>query len=348
MKILVTGGCGAVGFHTCSYFKQKGYEVLSVDNLERSKLLGHEVSNSRKYYNSNLLKELGVENIELDISDPSTWNIDFRIKDFQPEAIVHLAAQCGVPTSINNPYRDFTVNTLGTILALEYARKCNAKFIYQSTNKVYPITGGWGLNASKTRWEWSNNSWHKKGFPVVPMDTDGGRTPYGASKFCGDILTQEYHSTYGLQTACFRASCLYGTQQFGFSEQAWIAHFVINTLKGDPVIIYGDGAQTRDCLWIPDLVRLYEAFIHQDKSGVWNVGGGPKFTLSLNECLDLLEDITNKRSKITHGDWRPHDQRTYTSDIRPLEEELKWTPIVNPKEGLEKIVKWAEQNLDIF
>ena len=180
------------------------------------------------------------------------------------------------------------------------------------------------------------------------MDGDGGRTPYGASKFCGDVLTQEYHSTYGLQTACFRASCLYGTQQFGFSEQAWVSHFVINTLKEDPIVIYGDGYQVRDCLWIPDLVRLYEAFINQDKSGVWNVGGGPQNTLSLNECLDLLEDLTGKRSKISYEEWRPHDQRIYTSDTRELERELKWVPKVSLREGLRRVIEWAETILDVF
>jgi len=343
MKVIITGGCGAVGVHACSYFKGQGHEVISVDNLERSSLLGHDVNPTRKHYNELDLSRLGVPNLKLDVSKQETWNALPTA-----DSIIHLAAQTGVPTSIERPMRDYEVNSTGTMFALEHARRSGAKFIYQSTNKVYPITGGWRLNASKTRWEWSNNSWQKNGFPVIPMDGAGGRTPYGASKFCGDVLTQEYHSTYGLQTACLRASCLYGTQQFGFSEQAWLSHFVINTLKGYPIVIYGGGAQVRDCLWIPDLVVAYESFLLGNKSGVWNIGGGPQNTLSLNECLDLLEKLTGKRSKITHEGWRPHDQRIYSSDIRPLLSDLNWKPTVSPEEGIQKVIDWVKPNLAIF
>jgi len=343
MRIIVTGSCGLVGFNTCRYLSGKGHDIFAIDNLERSDLLGHEVSPARKYYNETELSKLGIHNIRWDISDERTWD---RIKE--ADAIIHLAGQCGVPTSIANPKRDFEINTVGTFLGLECARRTGAKFILASTNKVYPIHEGWHLEDK--RWRWTYDSWHKYGIPIT-FSSAGikSRTPYGASKYAADILVQEYGKTYGLQTACFRMSCIYGENQMGFAEQGWAAHFVIATLKDQPIQIFGDGYQVRDMLWVEDLIKAYESFINKDTGpAVYNIGGGPDFTLSLNECLDIIEKVTGKRSQVTYHDWRPADQRVYTSDILPTQLDLDWRPTIAPLEGLERLVKWATPILDIF
>jgi len=343
MDIIVTGAAGLVGFNACKYFQQQGHAVLGIDNLERSTLLGHSVSPARKFYNATALAELGIHCIRGDVSEQDTW-----LEVPSADAIVHLAGQCGVPTSIANPRRDFEINTIGTFNALEFARKHNSKFIYASTNKVYPIHDGWCLNNDEKRWEWTNATLHFNGFPVTAMDKSG-RTPYGASKYAGDILVQEYGDIFGLRTACFRMSCIYGPNQFGFEEQGWATWFAIATLKGLPITIYGDGCQVRDMLWVEDLIKAYESFlVNNIKSGVWNIGGGPEFTIALNECLDVLADITGKRSPVVYKDWRPSDQRIYTSGIGSTKKDLNWQPTVTPREGLEKVVKWAEPLLDIF
>jgi CDP-paratose 2-epimerase len=102
-------------------------------------------------------------------------------------------------------------------------------------------------------------------------------------------------------------------------------------------------------LFVEDLVRAYNIYAQSNiHHKVWNIGGGPKFTLSLNECLDHLEDITGKRSKVHYHDWRPSDQKVYTSDIRNLYEDLAWEPNIKPRKGLERIVKWVEPILEVF
>lgn len=348
MKVLVTGGCGMIGFHIARYYRNEGHDVVIMDNLERSRLLGHEVDPRRKYYNKDKLVEMGCTWWSLDISNRSHWS--YVTDDF--DAIFHMAAQCGVPTSIEGPVRDFEVNTTGTIHMLEHARKCNARVVYASTNKIYPIHGGWYLDRNEDRWRWMDRRSDKYGFStelgrILPEDS---RTPYGNSKLMGEMLCREWHHTYGVPVGCFRMSCIYGDHQFGFEEQGWATWFAIATLKGEPINIYGDGRQVRDMLWVGDLVRAYNAFIVSGTVdfGVWNMGGGVHNTLSLNESLELLAVTTGRRSPVVHGDWRPSDQRIYTSDIRPVKNDLNWRPTVSPEKGLKRVVEWAKDNLEVF
>jgi len=361
MKILVTGGCGMIGFHVANFYNDKGDDVVVIDNFARSKLLGYEVSDARRLFNANKLQRRGVAVWERDVADRgvSVGGEYYRRglnenpitgEGFEPDVIFHMAAQTSVPTSIANPFADFRANTVGTFRVLELARECDARVVYASTNKVYPLHDGWELNEKKKRWEWSGLQSHLHGFPVTACDNQGPRTPYGVSKFTGDLMCQEWHHIYGVPTGIFRMSCIFGDHQFGFEEQGWATWFAIATLKGLPINIYGDGMQVRDMLWVGDVVKAYDAFAISEAvtHGVWNTGGGTKFTLSLLECLDILEEITGKRSEITFNDWRPSDQRIYTSDIRPLEKTFGWEPKVSPKEGLTKVVEWAEPILEVF
>src|SRR3989304_7021372 len=113
-----------------------------------------------------------------------------------------------------------------------------------------------------------------------------GHTPYGVSKYVGDIYVQEYAHIYGMKTGVFRMSCIYGARQFGFEDQGWVAWFVIATLKNKPITIYGDGKQIRDCLYVGDLVRAFDAAIHRIETAqgqIFNVRGGAPNTTSLFE-----------------------------------------------------------------
>lgn len=353
MKVLVTGACGLIGYNTCHYYWSLGDEVWGIDNLERSKLLGHEVNAERAYFNYHALRKMGVTLIKRDISLEETWN---NLPSDGFDLIVHLAGQCGVPTSIENPRRDFEVNAIGTFNVLEYVRKTGkGRVVYASTNKVYPLHSGWIKNQGSNRWEWCADSWHTHGFPKegelnYPDNFGGARTPYGTSKYVGDLLMQEYHFTYGIPTAVFRMSCIYGPNQFGFEEQGWATWFVIAALKNLPITIFGDGDQVRDMLYVKDVVRAYDAFARSEtcNHGVWNIGGGPKNTLSLRECLDFLHTELKTDLNVTFEDWRPSDQRVYTSDIRALELDLGWKPNVGPKEGLMNVIAWVKENEDIF
>jgi hypothetical protein len=167
---------------------------------------------------------------------------------------------------------------------------------------------------------------------------------------CGDIYTQEYGHIYGMKTAVFRMSCIYGTRQFGFEDQGWVAWFVIANLTGQPIVIYGDGKQVRDLLYADDLVEAYDKFINSDiKHDVFNIGGGPRNTTSLLEFIAMIEGKTGiKFRKIEHKDWRPSDQKVYISDIGKVTKTLDWKPKITPEKGLEKLIEWVGSNTKYF
>ena len=344
MNVLVTGGCGLIGFNTAKYYAQKGHEVDVMDNLERSDLLGHKVHEDRRTFNSRALKELGVNVHHYDVSKQEDW-INFDGHDL----VIHMAGQCGVPTSIENPRRDWEVNATGTFNCLEYVRQHNATMAFASTNKTYPIHEAWVKDPEETRWHFQNQQWESFGVGLSAMGCVGSRTPYGASKYSADIMCQEWAHTYGLKIGVFRMSCIYGPNQFGFAEQGWATWFIIATLKGLPIIIYGDGYQVRDMLYVEDCVKAYDAFHRStQKHGVYNLGGGTQYTLSLLECIDELESITGKRSPVSFEDWRPSDQKVYVTDIGPTASKLGWVPTVSPKVGLNLTHDWVKENLSIF
>lgn len=344
MKILVTGGAGLIGFHAAKYFHEIGHDVEVMDCLIRNHILGHDQANvERQMHNANLLKDLGIIRHHLDVSKEESW------KHFDGhDVVIHMAGQCGVPTSIADPKTDYEINTTGTFNALEYCRKYNAKLVFASTNKVYPIHHGFVRGVDN--WYHAYEEFDK-GVPenALVWDMEGARTPYGNSKYMADLLCQEWAHTYEVDTGVFRMSCIYGPNQMGFEEQGWATWFIIALATNTPITIFGDGAQVRDMLYVEDCVKAYEAYILSDvKSGVWNLGGGISNTLTLNEHLDFCESQMGKRVNITYEDWRPLDQKWYVSDISKIKKQLNWAPKINPRHGLEKVIEWVERNKNIF
>jgi len=344
-KILITGGAGFVGSHVAEYYATKGEEVLVFDNLSRGRLLGKSEKNAE--YNWNHLKQ--YKNISLirgDIRDPGFLTDACKSVDI----IVHAAAQTAVTTSLTDPWSDFSVNALGSFNLLEAVRKAkiNPVIIYCSTNKVYgENVNKIGVVQEESRYRFEDR--YRKGIPES-FDIDlCEHTPYGCSKLTGDLYMQDYARLYGLKVGVFRMSCIYGTRQFGVEDQGWLAWFAIATVLKEPITIYGDGKQVRDVLYITDLVEAYDAFIKSNLPyGVFNIGGGPENTLSLIECLNVLEEITGTRPAIGFSDWRPSDQKVYISDISKAREELNWEPRIGPREGVSKLVEWVKENREIF
>ena len=297
-NILVTGGAGFIGSHVCEYFAERGCKVVAFDNLERGKILGKEINQG---YTLEFIKNLNnVKFIKGDVRDFKALKTVCNDVD----AIIHTAAQVAVTTSLKNPRQDFEINVLGTFNVLEAARQSSndPRIIYCSTNKVY------GSNVNNIpvrkrgkRYEFTDEKF-EKGIPEnFPIDLCE-HTPYGSSKLAGDIYVQDYGHIYDLKTGVFRMSCVYGTRQFGVEDQGWVAWFAIATLLGKTITIYGDGSQLRDVLYVDDLVKAYELFLKSNlKQEVFNIGGGPENTLSLLELLELLEDLTGKRTRIKYS-----------------------------------------------
>ena len=342
MRLLVTGGAGFVGSHVAEYYAKKGDEVICYDNLSRANLLKRAIDS---LYNWNYLK--GFPNVKLINGDVRDLE-ELKKAAKNVDVIIHAAAQTAVTTSIEDPKTDFEVNALGTFNVLEAARLSDSDpvIIYCSTNKVYgENVNKVGVVEKETRYVFEEN--FKKGIAENFLIDLCEHTPYGCSKLSGDLYVQDYGHLYNLKTGVFRMSCTYGTRQFGVEDQGWVAWFAIATLLGQPITIYGDGKQVRDVLYADDLIRAFDLFINSDlKQEVFNIGGGPENTLSLVELLDLLEELTGKRSEIKFAPWRPSDQKVYISDISKVKQSLNWEPRVDPEQGVRNLVAWVQGNKD--
>ena len=345
MKILVTGGAGMVGSHCAEYFSDQGHNVLVIDNLMRSEIFGVK-RRSVEFNWLYLEKEKGIQCEKIDVRNAN--RMDRAFQKFQPDVVIHCASQPGVRTSIANPIDDFSINCIGTLNALEALRKCNKDgiFLYCSTNKVYGSNvDQFSLREHTARYEFDGISGVTEN---VAID-ETGHTPYGVSKLVGDLYAQDYAHTFGLKTAVFRMSCIYGTRQFGFEDQGWLAWFCIRMLQGKAITLFGNGKQLRDVLWVNDLVKAFEKFIYSPiDHGVFNIGGGPDNTLSLLELIQLLEEITKKRVPIRKGNWREFDQKVYVSSIEKVERLLDWRPQISPKIGVKLLADWIFSNKELF
>ena len=344
MKVLVTGGAGLVGSHTAEYYAKKGDEVIILDNLMRSQLFGYD-KKSVEYNWNYLARYQNIKRIKGDIRNEEDV---LKAIGEGVDVVIHTAGQPGVPLSIRIPKEDFSINAFGTLNVLECLRQRSPEsvFIYCSTNKVY------GENVDKIPLDEKETRYTYRGTRGVseemPIDHTG-HTPYGASKYVGDLYTQEYAHIYGMKTAVFRMSCIYGTRQFGFEDQGWVAWFIIATLLDKPITIYGNGKQVRDLLYVDDLIEAYDLFIRSNIThAVYTIGGGPEYTTSLLELLDLLEKEIGERAKITFSNWRPSDQKVYISDISKIKKELDWQPKINPQEGVKKLIAWIKENRELF
>jgi CDP-paratose 2-epimerase len=171
-------------------------------------------------------------------------------------------------------------------------------------------------------------------------------SPYGCSKGAADQYVLDYARSYGLRTAVFRMSCIYGPHQFGNEDQGWVAHFVIRALEGKPITLYGDGFQVRDVLYAEDLVRAFLlAWRNIDKlrGQAFNMGGGPDNTVSLLELIGLIQKLHGKRPELLFEGWRTGDQRYYVSDTRRFQAATGWHPRVNAKEGVGNLYNWLTE-----
>ena len=350
-NVLVTGGAGFIGSHVAEYYANKEIidKVYVIDNLSRGKLLKKEIKDYD--YNWNYLKKYP----KIDLIKNNICDFDF-LKDFFQEkdidTIIHTAAQTAVTTSILFPIPDFENNIIATFNLLEAVRltETDPAMIFCSTNKVF------GENVNKCEVieenqryrfskEFSNGISEKFSIDLCE------HTPYGASKLCSDIYFQEYGHLYGLKSAVFRMSCIYGTRQFGVEDQGWVAHFIISAITGKKLNIYGDGKQVRDILYVSDLIDVYDSFIQKAekiKHNVFCIGGGIENTLSLIELINILEDELNIKMDYKFSDWRPSDQKVYISDIRKASKILNWTPKVKPREGIKLLIDWVQMNINLF
>jgi len=180
-----------------------------------------------------------------------------------------------------------------------------------------------------------------------PIDSEGiyPHSPYGCSKYMGDLYCQEYYHIYGVPTVVNRQSCIAGRWQQGCEDQGWVAYFCFVKLFDAVLTIYGNGKQVRDVLNVDELADLYLLQllnINTYKGQVFNIGGGPENTASLIEIMNHLVELDGRRFRIVYQDWRPADHRIYISSLKKIEK--YWKPKITPIETVDQIWDWAAKH----
>lgn len=336
-RMLITGGAGFIGCNAARFFGARNWKVTVLDNLCRS---------GTKKNLEWLRDETEFDLAQVDVRDREA--VDRTVADGRFDAVLHLAAQVAVTTSVIDPRTDFAVNAFGTFNVLDAVRlHCpEAVFIFASTNKVYGKIVTATCELQGTRYAYTNRP---RGIgETEPLDF---LSPYGCSKGAADQYALDFARMYKIPATSFRQSCIYGPRQFGVEDQGWVAWFAIASMLGRDITIYGDGKQVRDVLHVDDLLRAYEAAIRAPEKvagEAFNVGGGPNQIISLIDLIDVLEDRLHRKIPLRWDDWRPGDQQVYVSDIRKMQKALDWTPEIGVKRGIAQLIDWVEQNRESF
>ena len=329
---LVTGGAGFVATNLADRLAREGWKVRLFDNLARAGV-EQNVEWLRREHGAKVDVVLG----------------DIRDRPAVQRAVAgsthvfHFAAQVAVTTSLVDPVGDFEVNARGTLNLLEAIRALDERpsLLFTSTNKVYGHLDDLALRVNGRRYEPQDASIARAGISEArPLDF---HSPYGCSKGAAEQYVLDYARTFGLPAAVFRMSCIYGPHQFGTEDQGWVAHFIIQALKRQPLTLYGDGLQVRDVLFVDDLVAAMLA-AHSEMPRIqgqaFNIGGGPSNTVSLLELIDVIGGLLGRKPAYSLEEWRPADQRYYVSDTTKFTAVTGWRPHVSVIEGVERLMTW--------
>jgi len=332
MKVIITGGAGFIGSALIRFLiNETDHQVINVDKLTYAGNLESlsSVSSSSRYHFE-----------QLDICDASVMAELFS--KYQPDLVMHLAAESHVDRSIDGPTEFIQTNIVGTFTLLDVARKywinlkaeakINFRFHHISTDEVYGELNETDLFTEET--------------PYAPS------SPYSASKASSDHLVRAWHRTYGLPVVITNCSNNYGP--FHFPEKL-VPLVILNAVEGKPLPVYGNGQQIRDWLYVEDHARaLYKVVIEGIIGETYNIGGfNEKSNIDVVYAIcDLLEelapnkpaDINKYRELVTFVTDRPgHDVR-YAIDASKIENTLGWTPIETFETGIRKTVLWYLNN----
>jgi CDP-paratose 2-epimerase len=331
-RVVVTGGAGFLGSNIVDALAARGEDVLVLDSLARPRV-GENLAWLTSRHPQRVQALIG------DIRDAGKLNEALR----GAKAVIHLAAQVAVTTSVADPVDDFEINARGTLNVLEAVRAVapEAPLLFASTNKVYgKLMSVEAMATDGERYVPRQEEFASGLDEATPLSF---YSPYGCSKGVADQYVLDYARVFGLRSAVFRMSCLYGPRQFGTEDQGWVAHFLISALTGRPITIYGDGFQVRDVLYVDDAVSAY--LLGMDRMDAlagqaFNLGGGPQNTLSLRELLGLIGEIAGRPPRVDFGDWRPGDQPWYVSDTSAFSAASGWRAQVEVRDGLQRLAAW--------
>ena len=286
MNILITGGAGFIGSHTAEYFHENGHDVFVLDNLSTGKIENIPFINQENFFN-------------IDIRDYN--KIEAIIKEFQFDVIVHLAAVVSVVDTVKDPITSNEVNVEATLKLLDINKEYNQnikKIIFASSAAVY-----------------GND-------PILPKTMDSmirPASPYAIQKYAGEQYLKIYNSLYGLPTVALRFFNVYGPKQDPKSQYSGVLSILKNKFdNGDEFIFNGDGLQTRDFVFVKDIVNAINIVVNNDNANgnIFNVGSGK--ASSLMEMFETFQQIYNKTISYRYSDERAGDVKHSLADISSL------------------------------
>jgi len=306
MRILVTGGAGFIGSHTVdALIAAGGHQVSILDDLSAGKR--GQVNPQASFTQADLRDAAAVKGV---------------IARERPEAIVHLAAQMDVRRSVADPPFDAQVNLVGFLNLMEAAREQGLKRV------IFASTGGAIYGEQE----------------VFPCDEDHPRrpvSPYGVAKFATEAYLFFYKVQYGIDYVALRYANVYGPRQDPHGEAGVVAIFCGRILEGQPCTIYGDGGQTRDYVYVGDVVRANLAAIQSAVSGAFNIGTGVE--TDVNQLYRALADAAGSKTAPKHGPARAGEQRRSVITAARAVRELAWTPQVTLGDGLARTYSFFKE-----
>ena len=297
MRALVTGGAGFIGSHLADALVAAGHDVVVVDDLSRGRR--EQVPD-------------GAELVVLDICDEALANV---VAHAAPEVVFHEAAQIDVRSSVRDPLADAGTNVVGTVNVLSACANAGVRRV------VFASTGGaiYGDTAV---------------VPTPETHPCAPESPYGTGKLCAEAYGGTFQRIRGLEFVALRYANVYGPRQDPHGEAGVVAIFATRLQRGEPCVINGDGTQTRDYVYVGDVVAANMQALSVTSPAVLNIGTGVE--TAVNELYARLCNIAGSSREAEHGPGKPGEQRRSALDITRARDDLRWQPAVDLDSGLRR------------
>lgn len=299
MRVLVTGGAGFIGSHMADALLERGDEVSVVDVRSSGRL------------------DERVDHHAVDVTDAAA--LDEVVRRVRPELIFHFAAQIDVRVSMTDPAEDARVNVAGTINVLQSAHGCGARVLFASTGGAL-----YGRHAP---------------IPSAEDLLPEPEAPYGTAKYCAEQYIALFERMHGGGHVVLRLANVYGPRQDPWGEAGVVAIFCGKVLDGAPPTVFGDGTQTRDYVYVGDVVDAFLAAADAGGPGVWNVGTGVESTVL--DLIGLLGKAAGTVPEPVFEPARPGELQRSALDCGRIRADLGWAAAVPLEEGIGRVYRWT-------
>ena len=301
MKVLVTGGAGFIGSHVAAAFLSAGHHVIVLDDLSSGKRA--QVPEGARFY-------------QMDVQSPDVREVFLRER---PDVLDHHAAQMDVRHSVADPGFDARVNILGLINLLEAARAAGTRRV------LFASSGGAGYGEQDE-------------FPAPEAHRLQPVSPYGVSKIASELYLGCFRALHGIEWAAMRYANVYGPRQDPHGEAGVVAIFAQKVLRGETPTIHGDGHQTRDYVYVGDVVRANLALAEHSFNGPLNFGTG--IETDVCRLFELIAAAYGSSVRAGHGPAKPGEQRRSVISPALAKRVLGWEPRVTLEEGIAETVRF--------